>query len=150
MNDRPDETDTTRAATLAGELRVLIGTFKRKLQEQTYRSGITWSQVSVLVRLERDGPATVTNLARAEGVRPQSMGAIVGDLEANGFVNGAPDPKDGRQTILSLTDSSRELIKAGRAAHEGWLLHAIQAHYKPDELDDLTHAIDLLKRLVEL
>lgn len=150
MNDRPDETDTTRAAALAGELRVLIGTFKRKLQEQTSRSGITWSQVSVLVRLERDGPATVTTLARAEGVRPQSMGAIVGDLEANGFVSGAPDPKDGRQTIVSLTDSSRELIKAGRAAHEGWLFHAIQAHFKTDELDDLARAIDLLKRLVEL
>jgi DNA-binding MarR family transcriptional regulator len=36
-------------------------------------------------------------------MRPQSMGSAVALLEAAGFVSGAPDPSDGRQTILSLT-----------------------------------------------
>ncbi|HEY0780561.1 MAG TPA: MarR family transcriptional regulator [Gemmatirosa sp.] len=57
----------------------------------------------VILRLERDGPASVAELARAEGVRPQSMGATVAVLEAAGLVDGTPDPTGGRRTVLSLT-----------------------------------------------
>src|SRR6202162_2824390 len=103
MNKKPEDPDTARAAALAGELRVLIGKLKRGLRDQARLGDRTWSQVSVLSRLERECPATVTALARAEGVRPQSMGATISALEAAGFVSGAPDPADGRQTILSLT-----------------------------------------------
>jgi DNA-binding MarR family transcriptional regulator len=63
----------------------------------------------------------VTTLARAEGVRPQPMSATVSALESAGLVGGSPDPGDGRQTILSLTDTCQEWLKAGRAAKEDWL-----------------------------
>jgi len=141
--------DEARALVLAGEFRVLIGQLKRRLREQTNLGDITWSQVSVLSLLERDGPATVTTLARAEGMRPQSMGAIVASLEAAGLVNGSPDPTDGRQTLLSLTATGREWIKAGRAAREHWLSRAIQTKLAPAEQEKLAAAVELLKRLVE-
>ncbi len=113
--------DEKLALALAGELRVVIGQLKRRLREQSNLGDLTWSRVSVLSWLDREGPATVTSLARAEGVRPQSMGATVSALEAAGLVTGSPDPTDGRQTILSLTPACPEWIKAGRAAREDWL-----------------------------
>ena len=134
---------------LAGELRALIGTMKRRLRDQAYLGDLTWSQTSVLGRLERDGPATVTALARAEGMRPQSMGAIVAVLEAGGFVSGSPDLSDGRQTILSLTAACREWVAAGRAARDDWLCRAIRTSLAPDEQEQLAHAVGLLKRVVE-
>ena len=141
--------DEARALALAGELRVVVGQLKRRLREQASLGDLTWSQISVLSRLDRDGPATVTSLARAEGVRPQSMGATVSALEGAGLVSGAPDPGDGRQTILSLTTACQEWIKAGQAAKEDWLFRAIQARLAPAELEELAIAIALLKRLVE-
>ena len=42
-------------------------------------------------------------------MRPQSMGPLIAALEAAGLVSGAPDPKDGRQTMLSLTEACRKL-----------------------------------------
>ena len=51
-------------------------------------------------RLEKDGPATASSLARAEGMRPQSMGAVVAALESAGLMRGAPDPTDG---VLSFS-----------------------------------------------
>src|ERR1700734_2000509 len=102
MSDLPDLT-TVRVATLAAELRAAIGKLSRRLREQAHLNDLTWSQISVLYRLERDGPATVTTLARAEGMRQQSMGANISALEVAGLVIGRPDPDDGRQTILSLT-----------------------------------------------
>jgi DNA-binding MarR family transcriptional regulator len=149
MSKKPEDPGTARAAALAGELRVLIGKLKRGLRDQAHLGDLTWSQVSVLSRLEREGPATVTTLARAEGVRPQSMGATVSALQAAGLVSGATDPNDGRQTILSLTAACRDRIKAGRAAREDWLFRAIRTKLAPREQEALASAVELLKRLVD-
>lgn len=148
MNQRTSESGTARAAALARDLGVLIGQLKRRLREQPHAGDLTWSQLSVLARLDRDGPATVTSLAKAEGMRPQSMGATVAVLEAAGFVSAAADPNDGRQTILSLTAKCQDWIKAARAAREDWLLRAIQTRLAPSEQEDLARAVELLKRLV--
>ena len=111
----------------------MIGKLKRRLREQAHVGDLTPSQTSTLLRLERDGPATASSLARAEGMRPQSMGAVIVALEAAGMVRGAPDPSDGRQTILSLTDDFRKRIREGRAARQDWLSSAIQARLSPQE-----------------
>ncbi|MGI4791637.1 MAG: MarR family winged helix-turn-helix transcriptional regulator [Janthinobacterium lividum] len=147
MDEQQDNPEAVHV--LAGELRVLVGKLKRRLREESHFGDFTWSQMSALSRLERDGPATVTTLARAEGVRPQSMGATVAILEAAGLVSGVPDPADGRQTILALTDTCRETIKAGRAAREDWLFRAIRTKLTAEEQEQLAAGVDLLKRLVD-
>ena len=149
MNEQASDPDVARASVLAGELRVVLGKLKRRMREQAHPQDLTWSQVSVLGRLEREGPATVTTLARAEGMRPQSMGATVAVLEAAGLVSGAPDPADGRQTILSVTAACQEWIKAGRAAREDWLFHAIRTKLTPEEQEELATSVELLRRLVD-
>jgi DNA-binding MarR family transcriptional regulator len=141
--------DTHAAAELAADLRVTIGKLKRRLREQANVGDLTESQAAVLGRLDREGPATVTTLARAEGMRPQSMGAIVSVLEAAGHIVGSPDPDDGRQTILALTPACRDWIKAHRAAREDWLLRAIGKSLSPDEQSALAKAVGLLRRVVD-
>jgi DNA-binding MarR family transcriptional regulator len=150
MNGPQADPEAARALALAAELRVLLGSLSRRLREQGHAGDFTGSQKSVLLRLERDGPATVTALARAEGVRPQSMGATVSSLEAAGLVSGSPDPADGRQTILSLTSACREWIKASREAREDWLFRAIRRKLTPREQEELAAAAELLKRLIDV
>jgi DNA-binding MarR family transcriptional regulator len=134
---------------LAGELRVVIGKLVRRVRDKAHAGDFTNAQKSVLLRLERDGPATVSMLARAEGVRPQSMRITVSALEAAGAVDGKPDPKDGRQTFLSLTPSFLKIVKAGRAAKEDWLCRALQAQLSPREHEQLATAVKLLSRLAD-
>jgi DNA-binding MarR family transcriptional regulator len=149
MNNSPGKASPARTAALAEDLRLLIGTLKRRLREQGQRQDLPPSQVAVLLRLEKDGPATVSGLARSEGMRPQSMSAAIAALEAAGLVRGAPDPDDGRQTIMSLTESCRERLRAGRAARQDWLSRTIAARLSPPEQQELAAAVRLLKRLVE-
>jgi DNA-binding MarR family transcriptional regulator len=149
MSTQSNDREFARAAALAADLRAVMGKLKRRLREQARLGDLTESQISTLSRLEREGSATVTALAQAEGMRPQSMGAIVAALEAAGLVTRALDPNDGRQTLLSLTDACRERIKAARAAREDWLLRAIQKNIAPAEHEQLEGAVELLKRLVE-
>jgi DNA-binding MarR family transcriptional regulator len=141
--------DSEVAGALAAELRIAIGALGRRVREQADDRDLTSSQKSVLLRLERDGPTTGSALARAEGMRPQSMGAIIAALETAGYVAGAPDPSDGRQTIVSLTDHFRNWVSAARAARQDWLLRALQARLSAHELRQLAGAVELLKRLSE-
>ncbi|WP_328609988.1 MarR family transcriptional regulator [Amycolatopsis sp. NBC_00345] len=136
-----------RTPAVASELRVVLGQLVRRLREQAEGADLTRSQSAVLVRLERDGPSTATALARAEGVRPQSMAKIVDVLQDAGLVGGSPDPKDGRKTVLSLTDAAREQFRTGRLAKEDWLTGAIDTTLTAAEVDQLAAATRLLKRL---
>ncbi|WP_228934432.1 MarR family winged helix-turn-helix transcriptional regulator [Paraburkholderia saeva] len=146
---RGDDAEIALALSLAGELRVISGKLKRRMREEANLGDLTFSQTRVLMLLEREGPATVTALARAEGVRPQSMGETVASLKAAGLVSGEPNPVDGRQTVLSLTAACRKAIKAGRAAREDWLFRAIRAKLALAEQKKLAAGVELLKRLLD-
>jgi DNA-binding MarR family transcriptional regulator len=143
------DSQATALPTIAAELRVLLGQLRRRLREQAGHGDLTASQISVLGRIERDGPTTVTALAQAEGVRSQSMGATVATLQAAGFIAGVAHPTDGRQTILSLTPTCRAWIKKHRAQREDWLVRTMQATLSPAEQKKVADAIELLKRLVD-
>lgn len=145
----PNDPPAARALAVASELRIVVSRLIRRLREQADAGDLTSSQKSVLLHLEREGPATVTVLARAQNMRPQSMGAIVSTLQVAGLVDGAPDPSDGRQTILSLTAACREMLAVGRAARQDWLFQAIHANLDREEQEQLAGAIELLKRLAD-
>jgi DNA-binding MarR family transcriptional regulator len=134
---------------LAADLRTLVGRLRRRLREQADMGELTASQVAALTRLQSDGPATVTQLAQAEHMRPQSMGAVVKSLAALGLVAAAPHPGDGRKTLLSLSPACLDWVDAGRAAREDWLSHAIEDTLTPAEQQALARAIDLLRRLAD-
>ena len=142
-------TDTGLASKLAAELRSTFGQLKRKLRRHGGLSDFTSSQIAVILRLEEDGPATVSSLARAEGMRPQSMSAVIAPLEEKGFVAGAPDPNDGRKTLMSLTKSCKKWIEDGRAARQDWLAQAIQQKLSLQEQKRLSSAVRLLARIAE-
>ncbi len=149
MSRSPDSSPLPEPAHLAGDLRIALARLMRRLREQGRAGDFTSSQRSVLLRLERDGPSTVSALARAESVRPQSMRATVAALEAAGAVSGSPDPADGRQTLMRLTDPFRARLQASRAAREDWLGRALDARLSAAERRELAAAVALLQRLAE-
>jgi DNA-binding MarR family transcriptional regulator len=58
---------------------------------------------AIMARLARDGPATIADLAHAEGMRSESMAATITALEEMGIVQHKPHPTDGRQLNIELT-----------------------------------------------
>jgi DNA-binding MarR family transcriptional regulator len=141
--------DAKAAMALATEIHAISGKLKRRLREQASAGDLTQSQLAVLGHLDRNGPTTVTALAKLEGVRSQSMGATVAALDAAGMVKGSPDPNDRRQTILSLTPACVTLIKNGRAARTDWLLKTIETKLSAKEQEQLAAALKLLNRIVD-
>jgi DNA-binding MarR family transcriptional regulator len=104
---------------------------------------------SALTRLDRNGPATATALARQEQISPQSMGATLAALEARGLAERRPDPGDGRRVILSITEAGREVMRNRRNARTEQLAQALSAGFTPAELAQLMAAAPLLERLAQ-
>ncbi|MDR3471765.1 MAG: MarR family transcriptional regulator [Devosia sp.] len=149
MDTPPKQPAPSRAFAVAAELRATIGKIKRKIAGQGNAADLTLSQVAVVLRLEQNGPATTSGLARSEGMRPQSMATVVSALESAGLIGGTADPADGRQTLFSLTDTARQWLSEGRAARQDWLTRIIEARLSAGEQEQLLAAIGLLKRLID-
>jgi DNA-binding MarR family transcriptional regulator len=137
------KTDTAR---VASELRVVLGQLIRRLRAE-HRFPL--SQGAVLGRLDREGPQSVSDLAAAERVRPQSMAQTVSDLEADGLVQRTPDPEDGRRALVSLTGQGDDALHEDRRHRVGWLAQAIDEDLSAEEQAVLRDAVELLRRLAE-
>ncbi len=135
----------TDIAPLASELRVVLGQLVRRLRAE-HRFPI--SHGAVLGRLDREGAKSVSDLAVAERVRPQSMAQTVSDLESENLVERNPDPADGRRALVSLTEDGRETLAADRANREGWLVRAIE-ELPPEDQATVGRAIVLLRHLAD-
>ncbi|KTR40602.1 hypothetical protein NS263_07135 [Curtobacterium oceanosedimentum] len=99
--------------TLADDLLTLHGRIRRTVLAGK-ADEVTASQTAALGRLLRHGESTVADLARAEGVRPQSMGATVQALVDLELVERRPDPADGRRTLVRATETG------SRARADAW------------------------------
>jgi DNA-binding MarR family transcriptional regulator len=131
---------------LASELRLEIGRLVRRLRAE---QGFPVHHLAVLGRLDREGPQSIGDLARAERVRPQSMAQTVADLEAEGLLSRTPDPTDRRRAIVALTDQGLAALLAQRRQREGWLAHVIEEDLSERERELLSEAAVLIRRLAE-
>ena len=132
----------------AAELMQAVGVLLRRVRGEAGNEGPSWSQAAAMGRLDREGAMTTAELARAEMVKPQSMGALLAELELDGLVRRDPHPTDGRQILFSLTAAGVDARRRRQAAKLAWLTAAI-ARLEADEQRTLVDAIELVKRLGE-
>lgn len=149
MNARKISGSDETAKVLAVEIRAVHRILKSRVREHGGSKNLTSSQISVLVRLEKDGPTTMSSLARAESMRPQSMTEVTAPLLESGLLSRSPDPDDGRQTLISLTPKCVKWIQEGRAASHDWLATTISHKLTKQEQERLLESLSLLRRLVE-
>lgn len=132
------------------EFALSIGLLLRKMRSETPSESheFSWTQKSVLARLYKEGPATTAELARAEGVKPQSMGTAIATLEEMGMVERKPHATDGRQVNIQLSEKGASILKAGKDARRTWLAQVI-AKLDKRERALLFEAGEIIKRLAE-
>jgi DNA-binding MarR family transcriptional regulator len=144
------ETIPASAARAARDTRAVFSRLRRRLREVAGLGDLTPSQTSVLSRIERGVPASASDLATLERVRPQSMAATLAAIQEQGLIEREPDPADGRRQLISLTPAGHEAIAGSRRQREEWLARALTDHYSEAERQTIIEALALLDRLVEL
>jgi DNA-binding MarR family transcriptional regulator len=135
------------AVRAAREVRVVFSRLLRRLRETYGADELTPSQTSVLSRLDKEGDASVGDLAAAEGVRHQSAASTVGVLEGRGLVSRRPDPGDGRRQLVSVTESGHTFLEDRRRAGEEWLTRVLEDRLTEAERQMVIETMALLERL---
>ena len=137
---------TQATSELAHDLRESVSLLLRRLRAEP---GPPVAHLMVLGRLSREGPASISELATADRVRPQSMAQTVRDLEDAGLLTRHPDPDDRRRVVLELTPAGADQLQAARASREDWLTRSLEQELDAAERRQLRDAIALLRRVAD-
>jgi len=130
-------------------LRAAVLVLSRRLRNQASDDDLSATELAVLGRVQREGRQTPGGLARAEHVQPPSMTRIVERLEKRGYLRREPDPEDGRQQRISVTDGGLDFIERTREQRNRWLAGQLD-RLPPTEQLALRTALPALLRLAEL
>jgi DNA-binding MarR family transcriptional regulator len=132
----------------ASDFTQAIGLLVRRVRAAAASHDLSLTESAVMTRLDKDGPATTAELARAEGMKPQSMGTTIAALEDMGIVERRSHPTDGRQMNIELTAKGAALRRSARDAKRTWLAQAI-AQLDEEERETLFKAGEIIRRLVQ-
>jgi DNA-binding MarR family transcriptional regulator len=145
---RSDRGRTLRGADeIVEQLMDVVVGLKRRARADDAGQTLPYPQHAVLKRLEKGGPATIADLARAELITPQAMGGLVATLEEAGYVARRDDATDARRRLVALTPAGRKGLAANRAARHRWLASLVADQFDADEQRTLAAALALLGKL---
>jgi DNA-binding MarR family transcriptional regulator len=119
---------------LAIDLRTAVMRTSRRLRVEATGDVITPGQYTVLALLNGSGPSTLRELATSEHVQAPSMTRIVNALAELGFVSRAPNPDDGRQVHIDITDAGRAVLEEARNQRTAWLARRVAGLSEEDRL----------------
>jgi len=107
-------------AGLASALASSIVRLSRRLRTERH-SDLTPNQLSALGTMRRQGALTLSTLAAHEQVQPPSMNRTVNGLEERGLIRREPHPTDGRQVLLTISQTGDRILDAERRRRDAWL-----------------------------
>ncbi|WP_070379489.1 MarR family winged helix-turn-helix transcriptional regulator [Rhodococcus sp. WMMA185] len=138
---------TTETRALASDLSLAVVRLTRHLRGRRADAQVSLTQLSALATLSREGAMTPGSLAAKEKVQPPSMTRVIASLVELGLVERAPHPTDGRQIIVTLTDSGRALIIDETHAREVWMNEQLSG-LDEAELKVLRDAVGIITSIV--
>ncbi|MGW6412690.1 MarR family winged helix-turn-helix transcriptional regulator [Streptomyces vinaceus] len=121
----------------------------RRLREE-HAGEVPLNEILVLGAVDRHGaPIGPSAVADDLGMARSNVASLLRRLEAKGLVKLAPDPSDGRRSVIFLTPAGRTLLARDRAERESWLVKAVRAELNPQEAEQLMAASALMQRLAD-
>jgi DNA-binding MarR family transcriptional regulator len=117
----------------------MLAEFRGELEQEGY--GDIRPTHGCVFRFVREEGMRLTDLAVYAGMTKQSVGEVVDDLAARGYVERFPDPADRRAKLIRLTAKGRQAQAAGFG-----LFAQIEARwaerYGPDRIADLRRLLE--------
>jgi DNA-binding MarR family transcriptional regulator len=105
-----------------------------------------WAVLGALSRPEASGGMSVGDLARYLKVSRQNLSGLIGRMERDGRIQTAPDGRDRRSRLVSISDDGRQV----------WLKEALPKIYGYYDqvldgfsVNDITHTLHYLLQLLE-
>jgi DNA-binding MarR family transcriptional regulator len=105
-----------------------------------------WAVLGALSRPKAEGGMSVGDLARYLMVSRQNLSGVLSRMERDGHLGSAPDGRDRRSKLITMTDSGRQV----------WTAQALPKIYRYYEqalegfsVNDTTHTLHYLLKMLE-
>lgn len=131
----------------AHDLAMSVARLNRRMRRER-RSELTPTQLSVLGAVALLGPATPGSIASHEQVRPPSVTRMLNQLTESGYIRRLPDPQDGRQVLVEISDEGHARLAQERQRRDAWLQEQLD-QLSDSERELLRAAAPLLRRIAE-
>ena len=131
----------------ASRLRLAIVRTARRMRQEAY-AGLSPTLIAALETLERHGPVTPSELADVERIKRPTATRIAAALEAEALIVRAPDPNDGRASLLSISPRGRDLLRRLRRRKNAYLSRRLR-ELDSDDVEALERAAEVLERMLE-
>lgn len=132
---------------LATRLRLAIARSARRLRQEA-GTDLSPSLSAALATVDRFGPLTPTELAARERVQRPTITRVICRLEEAGLVTRAPDPADGRSTLITVSPAGRAVLTEIRTRKDAFLSARLDA-LDPQDRATLERAAALLEGMLE-
>lgn len=131
-------------------LRLALGRVSRRLRKLHVDSeaGPSFLEFAVLLRLERSGTTTPSELAGEEDVTSAAVAASLRSLSKRGLIKRTRDFEDGRRVLLTLTAEGRRTLRSRDDACTERIKTVIAA-FSAAERASIARAVPLLERLAK-
>lgn len=133
----------------AALLRSAVSTLARRLRTQHPADDMGTTEMVILGRLLRVGSSGAAELARGEGLQPQSITRALRSLEDRGLVRRGTDDADRRRAVIEITAKGEARLRAALFGRITWLSRALEGRFTPEERATLRAAAKLMQRLAE-
>jgi DNA-binding MarR family transcriptional regulator len=116
----------------------------RRFMDQT---GLSFSQINILMRLVHKGSTGVSKIGEQMGVTNAAASQAVDRLVGLDLIERTEDPEDRRAKRLALTQKGRAVIEQGIEARSKWIEGLTDA-LTPEQQDMIISALTLLTEAV--
>ena len=137
------------AVVLTGELLESVGVISAEMRSRFATGGDTdigFVAMATLRHLVRQGPRSITALAKSDRVTTQAISIRLAPLLEAGLVVRMADPTDGRRASVEVTKRGREAVTRAQERARNALESAV-GDLTPAEKDALAEALPVLQRL---
>ncbi|MBD1552839.1 MarR family winged helix-turn-helix transcriptional regulator [Pseudomonas typographi] len=145
-NHQTSQHAVSRAEQVAEGLRRVVGDLVRKVRNEAHTPSSAQSET--LGFIDRNGAASISEVAAYRHVKHQSMRLVIDQLELQALVTRTPDPVDGRKQLIELTAKGKAALETGRSQRSQWLADELKHKTNAAELETLSCAVEILGRLL--
>ena len=133
---------------LATDLRRSVTRLGRRLRTERSSDALSANKLCVLGCLYPNRECSPGEVAAAEHLQPQSLSKLLAELEAEGLMVRSRSSRDGRQSILKITQKGKDSLRRDMSERDIWLASAVSS-ISETEVQLLQIASGIIERLAD-
>jgi DNA-binding MarR family transcriptional regulator len=119
----------------------------RGMRQAAQDGELTGSALILLGSLHRGGAMSAVELARREGLQPQSLSRLLARLDQQGLIMRSVDPEDARRHVIAITQAGIAMLAEQIVRRRDWLAQRMGERLTEAERGTLLDAAALMLRL---